>query len=165
VATEVVGRLEHIFKPSSQPVPIALIRLRVMTEGLQFPDPTDPALAKWRPAGGKGEPMRLSITLRMALGRSTVANDVVHRIEVPPFEPGGAFVPLDRVLYDGIVQSGEALVVEVVSGETERGPVEAEQLRFKDTLSGDPSDWVGAHPPSRSQPWRLWYRIETAPQE
>jgi hypothetical protein len=60
---------------------------------------------------------------------------------------------------------GEALVVEVVSGEAGRGAVEAEGLRFKDTLSGDPSGWVNAHSPSRSQPWRLWYRIENAPQE
>jgi hypothetical protein len=75
-------------------------------------------------------------------------------------ESGGAFVDLDRVLYDGVVQSGESLVIEIVAGAAGRESVAAEQVRFTDTIEGDPSRWVGPHAPNRSQPWRLWYRIE-----
>src|SRR5258708_35705673 len=152
-ATALVDGLARTFKPIAAPVPIALIGLRVIVEGVQFPDPTDPALASFR-AAGKGKPMALS--LRMSVGNAIVASDVLQGIQIPAFEPAGAFVKLDRVLYDGMVQSGEALVIEVISGETVREPVSEERVRFKDTLSGDPAFWIGAHSPSRGQPWRLW---------
>ena len=153
-AAEVVADRLAGFKPSSPGVPIALVGLRVIVEGIQFPDPTDPALANFRPSG-KGKRTTLSISLRISVGNTIIASDVVKRIEVPAIEPAGAFLKLDRVLYDGMVQSGEALVIEAINGESGSEPVAAERLRFKDTLSGDPSGWIGAHPPSRSQPWRL----------
>ncbi len=158
-AKGVVDRLARTFKPTAAPVPIVLLGLRVIMEGLQFPDPTDPALASL--AAGKGKSMSLS--LRMSVGNAIIATDVVRGIDLSAFEPAGAFVKLDRVLYEGMVQNGETLVIEVISGETVREPVAGERLRFKDILSGDPASWIGAHPPSRSQPWRLWYRIENAP--
>jgi hypothetical protein len=157
----IVGRLEDAFQPSPQePIPVDLIGLRVVAERLQLPDPTDPALANFRRVGGKGGPTRFTITLRVALAGSVVAYEVIDEIEVPSFQSGGAFVDLDRVLYEGVVQSGESLVVNVVTGKAGPGRVAAEQVRFTDTIDGDPSNWVGPHTPSRSQPWRLWYRIE-----
>ncbi len=147
----VVGQLKGTFKPSSPPVPIALLPLRLTVEGLQFPDPTDPALVS----------ARISLTLRVTLGHSVVVNEVIH-LEVPPFLPTGGLTRLDRLLYNGVAQSGEALVVEIYARDAKPGLVEAERLRFSDTLTGNPSDWVGEHAPNRSQSWRLWYRIESA---
>jgi hypothetical protein len=157
----IVGRLEDAFQPSPhRPIPVDLITLRVMAERLQLPDPTDPALADGRRVRGQGGPTRFTITARVAIADSVIAYTVFDEIEVPSFQSGGAFVNLDRVLYEGVVQSGESLVVEVVTGAAERERVAAERLRFTETLGGDPSNWVGPHAPSRSQPWRLWYRIE-----
>jgi hypothetical protein len=157
----IVGRLEEAFKLSPQrQIPVDLIGLRVIAERLQIPDPTDPALADGRRIRGQGGPTRFTITARVAIADSVIAYTVFDKIEVPSFQSGGAFVNLDRVLYEGVVQSGESLVVEVVTGAAGRERVAAERLRFTDTVDGDPSSWVGPHTPSRSHPWRLWYRIE-----
>ena len=67
-----------------------------------------------------------------------------------------------RRLDETTAQSGEPLVVEVLVGAWGFGEANAEALRYRDTLVGDPSDWLGEHLPSSDQPWRLWYRVEPA---
>jgi hypothetical protein len=158
---DIVGRLKEAFQLSPQrPIAVDLIKLRVVAERLQLPDPTDPALANIRRTRARGGPTPFTMTARVALAGSVIACVVIDEIEVPSFQSGSAFVDLNRVLYEGVVQSGEPLVVEVVAGTAGRKRVADEQLRFTETLTGDPSSWVGLHAPSRSQPWRLWYRIE-----
>jgi hypothetical protein len=148
---EVVGRLEEAFQPiSDEPIPVSLTALRVVAQRLQIPDPTDPALADERP----------TITARVAVAGTVAAHTAIEEIDVRSFAAAGAVVDLDQVLFDGEVQSSEWLVVEVVTGAAERGRVAAERVRFSETLAGEPSSWVGNHAPSRSQAWRLWYRIE-----
>jgi hypothetical protein len=157
----IVGRLEEAFKLSPHgPIPVDLIKLRVVAERLQLPDPTDPAVANDQGAGVKRRPERFVITLRVSLAGSVIAHKTIDDIEVPKFESGGAFIDLDSVLFEGVVQSGESLTVEVVTGAVGRGPVDAERVRFMETIEGHPSNWVGPHLPSRSQLWRLWYKIE-----
>ena len=156
-----VGRLKDAFQPSPQGrIAVDLIGLRVVAECLQLPDPTDPALANDHRAGVKRRPERLAITLRVALAGSVIAHKTIDDIEVPTFQSGGAFIDLDSILFDGIVQSGESLTVEVVTGAAGLEPINTERVRFMETVEGNPSSWVGPHAPSRSQPWRLWYRIE-----
>jgi hypothetical protein len=159
-ARQIVNRLEESFTPSSPSIPIALIGLRVVAERLQFPDPTDPALWDRRSKGESRESTPFSFTLRLTLGGSVVANDVVRDINVPRFEPAGGFVQLDRMIYDGVVQSGETLLIEVITGEANPGMIGTERLRYRDILNGEPSSWIGRHAPGRDQTWRLWYRIE-----
>jgi hypothetical protein len=149
-AKGVVDQLKSAFKPSPPQVPIALIGMRVVAERLQFPDPTDPVLAKGP----------FTITLRVSLGNVVILNEVIDHIEVPSFHPAGGILELDRILYDGLVQSGEMFVVEVIAGTAGSGQVDAERLRFTDTLNSDPRSWIGEQAPSRNQLWRLWYRIE-----
>jgi hypothetical protein len=160
-ANGMLGRLEEAFQPSLQGrIPVDLIGLRVEAECLQFPDPTDPALADVHRAGVKRRPERFAITLRVALAGSVIAHKTIEGIEAPEFQSDGAFIDLDTVLFDGVVQSGESLTVEVVTGEAGVGPVDTERVRFTDTIEGHPSNWLGPHAPSRSQTWRLWYKIE-----
>jgi hypothetical protein len=136
--------------PESIPVPVELLQVRVVAERLQLPDPKDPVLVDGR----------FTLTIRMRLGGSVVASDVIEELEVPPLEHGGALVDLDRVLYEGVVQSGELLLLQVVAGAAGREPVPPGRVRFRDRLGGHPSTWIGGHVPSSAQPWRLWYRIE-----
>jgi hypothetical protein len=147
----IVGRLEDAFQPSLQEsIPVELIELRIVAERLQLPEATDPALADGR----------LTFTARVALAGSVRAYAVVKEIEVPSFQPAGAVIDLDRVLYEGIVQTGESLTVEILTGEATRERVASERIRFSETIVGNPSNWTGAHAPSLNQPWRLWYRID-----
>ena len=156
-----VGRLEQVFQPSPlRPIQVELIRLRVVAEQLQFPDPTDPFFAGALRAVEKAGSTRFTISLRIALTGSVVASTVIDEIDVPSFHSAGAFVDLDRVLYDGVVQSGESLVIDVVAGAAGLESVGAEKVRFSENFVGDPLSWIGSYTPSRSQPWRLWYRIE-----
>jgi hypothetical protein len=156
-----VDQLESAFQPSPQrPIPVDLIEMRVVAQRLQLPDPSDPALAEDLPARGEAGPHAFTFTARVFIAGSMAVSVVVDQIEVPFFQPGGGFIDLDRVLYEGVVQTGEPLTVEIVTGAAQRGLVAAERLRFSDTIDGDPSQWVGLHSPARSQPWRLWYRIE-----
>jgi hypothetical protein len=158
---ELAGRLADAFHLSPQlPIPVDLIPLRVVAELLQLPDPTDPALVGGYRARGEGDPRRLTFTVRVTLAGLVVAYAVIDEIEVASFQLGGAFVHLDRILFEGLVQSGESLAIDVVTGTAGREGVAAERLRFNETVAGDPSSWVGPHAPSQSHPWRLWYRIE-----
>ena len=144
----IVNRLDEAFQPLPQrPIPVDLIGLRIVAERLQFPDASDPAVANTNRIGP------LTITLTVALTGSATAYTVIDQIEIPTFQSGGAFVDLDRVLYQGVVQSGESLVVQVVAGAA--GPAVADdQVRFTDTIDGNPSNWIGSHTPSRRQAWR-----------
>ena len=156
-----VTKLEEAFQPSVPgPIQVELTGLRVVAERLQLPDPTDPVLVDIRRAAVKAGSTRFTITLRIALAGSVVTQAVMDDLEFPSFQLGGAFIDIDRDLYGGVVQSGESLVVEVVTGAAGPGQSAGEQVRFTDTLDGEPSNWVGSHSPSRSQLWRLWYRIE-----
>ena len=148
---ETVGRLKDAFRlslPAS--MPIDLVPLRVTAERLQLPDLTDPALA------GNGA----TITIRLTISGSVVASDVFERAEIPSPTNKGVFIDLNRVIYDGFVQSGETLTLEVIAGQAERLPATAQQLRFSDTVADEPATWIGSHTPSQAQLWRLWYRIE-----
>ena len=157
----IVGRLESTFRPLPLgPIAVNLVQLRVIAERLQFPDPTDPVFADSHRTRGQDVTPSLTLTVRVALAGSVVAHAVISEVKVPSFGFGGAFVNLDRVLYEGLVQSGETLTVDVVTGASGPEQVDAERVRFNETISDDPSSWVGRHTPSRSQPWRLWYRIE-----
>jgi hypothetical protein len=147
----IVGRLEDAFQPPLQEsIPVELIELRIVAERLQLPEATDPALADGR----------LTFTARVALAGSVSTHAVVKEIEVPSFQPAGAVIDLDRVLYEGVVQTGESLTVEILTGEARRERVASERIRFSETIVGNPSNWTGAHAPGLNQPWRLWYRIE-----
>jgi hypothetical protein len=153
-AAEALGaRLDEGFgslSTESIPIPVELARLRIVAERLQLTELTDPALV----AG------RFTFTVRVNLAGSVVATRVVAEVDAPRLESHGAFVDLDLVLFDGVAQSGESLAVEVLDGAAGREHVSPERVRFLDTLTGSPSTWVGAHSPSRTQTWRLWYRIE-----
>jgi hypothetical protein len=72
---------------------------------------------------------------------------VIDEIEIPSFQSGGAFINLDRVLFERVVQSGESLVVEVVTSAAGSGRVAAERLRFTDMIDGDLSNWVSCTKP------------------
>jgi hypothetical protein len=148
---EAVGRLAEGFRPvRPEPIAVELVSLRVIAERLQLPDPTDPALAE----------RRLTFTLRIRLGHFPVARALIEDVEVPSAQYAGAVIQLDRALYEGVAQSGEDLVVEILTGRVGDEHVDPERLRFTDALEGAPSSWLGRHVPSRDQPWRLWYRIE-----
>jgi hypothetical protein len=160
-ATALVGRVERSFQPAPpDPLPIRLIRLRVVAELLQFPDPSDPDLALGHRGRGQDGSTPLSITLRIAIASSVIADTPIDQLEIPRFQPEGGFVDINRVLFEGVVQSGESLTVEVVTGAAGRARVDPGRMRFTDTLGGNPSTWLGPHIPIRSQPWRLWYRID-----
>jgi hypothetical protein len=151
---EVVGRLEETFPPvSPEPISVSLIGLRVVAQRLQIPDLTDPALANGRP----------TITAKVSVAGTIAAETVLEGIDLPAFEEAaGAVLDLDQTLFDGVVQTGESLVVDIVTGEAARDRPAPDSVRFSEKLQGDPSSWVGTHAPSRKQAWRFWYRIERA---
>jgi hypothetical protein len=156
----VAARLADAFAPSPGPVGVETVSLRIVAERLQFPDPTDPALAT--PPGRRSHPGpgHLTVSIRAVLGGSVAGSVVIQDLEIPAFHPAGAFVDLQRVVYEGPAQSGQSLDIEVVAGLVVREPVPAGQLRFNASLDSDPSSWSGSHAPDRTQAWRLWYRVE-----
>jgi hypothetical protein len=137
--------------PDSIPIPVELLHVRVVASRLQVPDSRDPALADGR----------LSFTIRVHITGSPVVSETI-RMEAPSFEQRGAIVDLDRPVYEGTVQSGESLQLEIVTGAVGAETVFPERVRFRAELQGDPSTWLGVHEPSAAEPWRLWYRVEHA---
>ena len=108
---EIVARLDDAFRPvSPEPIPVDLVALRVVAERLQLPDRTDPVLAN----------ERFTVTARVALNGSVSGAEVIRQIEIPSSEPAGAMIDLDRVLYEGVVQTGESLTIEILTGEAGR---------------------------------------------
>jgi hypothetical protein len=152
-AAQMAARLEESFQPlppNSIEIPVELIRLRVTAERLQLTDPTDPVLVD----------RRFTVTVRLRAAALVLAAKVIEGIDLPPFEARGAIIGLDQVLYDGVIQSGENVVIEVVSGVVGHEPVDDDRVRFRTALDGEPSGWIGEHPPDARQAWRLWYRVE-----
>jgi hypothetical protein len=150
VSGKLADLVEGTFRPLPVKIQIERIPLRIVADRLQLPDPTDPALADGH----------LTLTIRLSIGGAIVESEVLEDIDVSSPQPGGIFVALDRVLYEGFVQEREHLVLEIFTGASSREPVSSERLRFEETLDGKPSTWIGRHIPSVTQAWRLWYRIE-----
>jgi hypothetical protein len=152
---ELSSTMSNLFEPPSTEtirIPIETVSVRVIPERLQFPDSGDPVLAE--------DSFRLVIVLRV--NARVVAEHVLADVEEA--RPGGVLSLADP---DGdlpiiALQTGERLTVECgVTVAVDRGGARR-SLRFRDTLAGHPSEWIGTHPPARRQPWRLWYRIERA---
>lgn len=135
--------------PESIPIPVELLHVRIAAVRLQLPDPTDPVLAD----------DGFTFTIRLRVGRAGLASEMIEAT-VPSFEQHGAVIDLDRVLYEGVVQSGEALLLEVVTGAAPSGAVSPDRVRFSDRLDDHPSTWLGVHEPGPMEPWRLWYTVE-----
>jgi hypothetical protein len=133
-------------------VPVEVIALRVVAERLQFPDASDPTLADGH----------LTLTGRVRLDGSVIAARTLEGLEIPALGARGGLLDLDWELANVLVQTGERLTVELLIGRWTWDEVESELVRFEDAIDGDPSGWVGNHTPKRTQPWRLWYRIERA---
>jgi hypothetical protein len=131
-------------------IPIEVRRLRVVAETLQLPEPSDPVLI----AG------HVALTVRIRLDDSVVAHHILECVEVPSFEARGSIIDLSCDVGEVEVQTGESLSIEVLAGSYTSEEVNPEVIRFKDTLRGDASKWIGKRTPARSQAWRLWYRIE-----
>jgi hypothetical protein len=151
MATQLSGRSVPL-SSESIPISVNLVRLRVVAERIQFTDPADPALVDGR----------FKLAVRFSIGGTYAADEVIEEIDVPAFDARGAFVDVNRVLFEGVVQSGERGVLEVLSSRADGAANSHDQLRFRETLAGEPSAWIGIHTPSASQSWRLWYRIEHA---
>jgi hypothetical protein len=149
--SDLVAQLEDSFQPTSpQPPPIETLEVRIVAERLQLPEPTDPAVVDGT----------ITFTTQTSFTGTVAATEIFAQVEIPDFESRGAFVELDRVIYDGVVQSGEELTVEVVTSDTAHRAIDPEHVVFTDSLTGGPAYWIGRHTPSKHQPWRLWYRIE-----
>lgn len=131
-------------------IPIDVRRLRVVAETLQLPDPGDPALI------GR----QVTLTIRIRLDDDVVAHRTFEDVELPPFEARGGVVDFNCAVGEVEVQTGESLSIEVFVGSWTPVEPNPEDFRFRDTLRGDGSNWIGKSVPSRSQAWRLWYRIE-----
>ena len=108
---ETVGALKDAFRLSfSASMPIDLVPLRVTAERLaRLPDLTDPALAD----------NGATITIRLTISGSVVASEVFERVEIPSPTNRGVFIKFNRVIYNGLVQSGETLAVEVIAGQVD----------------------------------------------
>jgi len=137
-------------EPESISIPVELVQIRIVAERLQFPDPKDPALVNGRAI----------FTIRVRLGGTVVAHEVIEDVELPSLDDRRAVIDLDRVLYEGVIQSGERLLLELAAGSAGSEPASPDRVRFSATLGGHPSSWVGLHEPSAAHKWRLWYRVE-----
>jgi hypothetical protein len=125
-------------------------RIRVVAEKLQFPDPSDPALVS-------GE---INFTIQASVKGMAVAHRVVEKTAVPSFEARGGIMDLgDCVVGEFDLFSGQDLTIEILVGDVteNRGP---DAVRFTDILRGPIAGWSKSRTPARSQPWRLWYRID-----
>jgi len=121
-----------------------------VAEILQCPDPSDPALIG----------PHLSITIRVRLDATVVAQHTIEDLKVPHVETRGLVIGLDREIGTFDVQSGEALRVEALAGRPLPEASRHDAIRVQDTLHGDVSTFIGPHAPARSQAWRLWYRVD-----
>jgi hypothetical protein len=133
-------------------IPIKSHRLRIIAEALQLPDPSDPALIDGRAV--------VSIRIRQDDddgGGTPPPPGCFQDIVLPSFEVRGGLNKLDGEVGAFEVQTGESLTVEVLAGRESTG---REAIRFRETLRGEASSWIGKRAPAPSQAWRLWYRIE-----
>lgn len=137
-------------RPIDVRIPIDVRQLRVVAETLQLPDPSDPVLLD----------REVTLTIRIKLDLSVVAHQIIEGVELPASDERGSVIDLRRDVGEVGVQTGESLSIEVLVGSWTSEEVNPEVIRFKDTLRGDASKWIGKSIPARSQAWRLWYRIE-----
>jgi hypothetical protein len=152
-ANELADRLEadsSSVPPESIPIAVELVQLRVVAEQLQMTGTSDRAR-------GDGD---LALTARITAAGTVVANHVLEKIDASALEKRGGFVDLDVVLYEGVVQSGERIVIEVFRGAIAPHDPGVDQVRYREAVDEAPSTWIGGHAPSPAQPWRLWYRVE-----
>ena len=133
------------------PIPVEVMRIRLMGERLQFPDATDPAVID-------GE-VRIVVTIR--LNGKPISRQAMN-LPLPGFDVSGAVVELDRELAAVTVQTGDRLAVEVASSDSKDA---RRSMRFREVLADDPSRWLGRHVPESSWAWRLWYRVEPGDEE
>ena len=151
-ATDLATRLKDgpgPVAPELIPIDVDLANLRIVAERLQLTDLGDRA--------GDGH---LTLTARLTAGGTVVANRVIEDVDVSELEKRRGFVDLDLVLFEGMIQSGELLLMQVLSGAIAPHDPAVAQVRCTETSVAAPSAWIGAHPPSPSQVWRLWYRVE-----
>jgi hypothetical protein len=135
-------------RPESIPISVDLAQIRVVLERVQVTHPED----SLRSAGP------FVLTARLTAAGTVIAN---HVIELEPAaSPGAIVIDLDRVLYEGILQGGELLRVELFDGPIALEDPALDQVRYRETVVAPPSAWIGRHSPSRAQPWPLWYRVE-----
>jgi hypothetical protein len=147
-STTLAGRLDDAFKPPpSERIPVELLELRLIAERLQLPDPTDPAFAGVTTT---------AIFVRVTASGTPVASERIE-LSIPRFQPGGAFIDLDRVLFEGVIQSGETLTIVIAASDQQHNQA---PVMFSSTITADASTIGRTYHPTRSQPWRLWYRIE-----
>ena len=139
-------------RPIDVRIPIDVRRLRVVAETLQLPDSSDPVLIDGH----------VTLTIRIRLDDSVVAYQTLEGARLPSFEVRGSTIDLSSDVGEVEVQTGESLWIEVLAGRWTSEGANPEVVRFRDTLRGDASNWIGKHVPARSQVWRLWYRIEGA---
>jgi hypothetical protein len=141
-------------RPFDVRIPVKVSRLRVVAEALDVPDSNDPAILRG-PA---------TVTLRLRRDDDPVppTPQCLATVELPSFLVHGGLNELGFVVGEVEVQTGESLSVEVLVGRHGARAAPAEAVRFNDTLVGDAAGWIAGHAPARSQPWRLWYRIEEA---
>jgi hypothetical protein len=135
-------------EPDAIPLPLKTVNLTIIPERLQFPTESDPSL----------HANSLSFTVRILIKGLVIASQIVE-IDIPKFNQRGALVPLKIKPFQIQVQTGEELKVEVLVGKWWLERVDAELIRFEDTLKEKPSLWIGSHLPGISQPWRLWYSV------
>jgi hypothetical protein len=132
------------------PIQIPVHPIRVVADRLQLPDPTDPELA------GK----TVTVTARISLSGEVVAHHVIDLGSVKA-DARRITADLERVLFEGSVQNGETLRVEILAGAVQRDAPGGEQTRYDETLTGAPDTWIGPQAPRLSDLWRLWYRVES----
>jgi hypothetical protein len=77
----------------------------VTAERLQIPDPTDPALV-----GG-----RFTFTIQLTIGDFIVATEQQGEMGLSGFSAAGGYIELDHILYEGVAQSGESLIVQALA--------------------------------------------------
>jgi len=125
-------------------------RLRIVAEALQLPDPSDPALVNGSAV--------VSIRIRQDDDDDGgTPPGCFQNVVLPSFEVRDGLNKLGSEVGEVEVQTGESLTVEVLAG---RDAADREAIRFRETLRGEASGWIGKREPAPSQAWRLWYRIE-----
>jgi hypothetical protein len=132
-------------------IAVETLSLQVTAERVQFADARDPALADGMPAIG----------VALWLDGREVGRQLYERVgesnEYGVSQLGESDSPLPSL----IIQSGQTLTIKGEPRRPRSAPLRATTPSFRDSLRGDPTAWLGSHVPSRSQPLRLWYRIDS----
>lgn len=163
---DLASRLTDAFRTSTvAPLAVKTATIRVLAERLQIPDLRDPMVAGTDEADWQRGARRLAVTIRAIVGGVPSSDIVVESAEIERSARGDGWIMLDQPIFDGVVQSGEPLTIEVSAGQRGARHNGPETVRFAETLSGQPSAWGGSYIPAASQPWRLWYRVDATTDE